>query len=269
MTSLMRDWRQGEPHPRFSAMKKRNLTYALAAALSLAAPGAVSAGADGPPTVVELFTSQSCYSCPPAEAFLGELAQQPSVIALEFHVDYWDDLVYGLAGRWKDVYSSPAYTRRQRSYNQAIKGKPTAYTPQMVIDGSREAVGNRRNAVQAAIEAANQDTRPRAQVSITPGATGGLTVALEGAAQAPTQVWLARFILARTTQVQAGENNGKSLTNHHVVTELRQVGQWSGGAARMDLPEVELGPEEGCAILVQDGRPGPILGAATCPRPSS
>jgi hypothetical protein len=250
-------------------MKIRHLTCALAAAFSLAAPGAVSAGADGPPTVVELFTSQSCYSCPPAEAFLGELAQRPQVIALEFHVDYWDDLVYGLAGRWKDVYSKPAYTQRQRSYNAAIKGKPTAYTPQMVIDGSRDAVGNRRDAVTAAIEAASRETRPRAQVSIAQAPAGGLTVAIDGAAADGAQVWLARYILARTTEVKAGENNGKSLTNHHVVTELRRVGLWSGGAASVALPEVILGPEEGCAILIQDSRPGPILGAATCPRPSS
>jgi hypothetical protein len=254
---------------RFSAMKIRHLTCALAAAFSLAAPGAVSAGADGPTTVVELFTSQSCYSCPPAEAFLGELARQPGVIALEFHVDYWDDLVYGLAGRWKDVYSDPAFTRRQRAYNAVIKGKPTAYTPQMVIDGAQETVGSRRDAVQAAIEAASRDSRPRARVSVAPGPAGGLTVALEGAAAGAAEVWLARFIVARTTQVKAGENNGKSLTNHHVVTELRRIGQWSGGPASVELPEVELGPEEGCAILVQDDRPGPILGAAACPRPSS
>ncbi len=174
MTSLMRDLRQGKQMTRSSAMKIRSLACALAAALSLAAPSAVSAGAEGPPTVVELFTSQSCYSCPPAEAFLGELAQQPGVIALEFHVDYWDDLVYGLAGRWKDVYSNPAYTRRQRAYNQAIKGRPGAYTPQMVIDGSRETVGSRRSAVYDAIEAASRDSRPRAQVSIAPGPAGAL-----------------------------------------------------------------------------------------------
>ncbi len=254
-------------------MKIRSLTCALAAAISMAAPGAVSAGAEGPPTVVELFTSQSCYSCPPAEAFLGELAQQPSVIALEFHVDYWDDLVYGLAGRWKDVYSNPAYTQRQRAYNQAIKGRPGAYTPQMVIDCALETVGSRRSAVHDAIEAASRDSRPRAHLSIAPGPAGGLTVTLEGDpggdAEGAAEVWLVRFILARTTQVRAGENNGKSLTNHHVVTELRRIGQWSGGPARVELPEVNLGPGEGCAILVQDGRPGPILGAATCPRPSS
>lgn len=249
-------------------MRIMTMAPALAVLLGLVAPPALAA-ADVPPTVVELFTSQSCYSCPPAEAFLGELAARPDVIALEFHVDYWDQLVYGAAGKWKDVYSKPAYTARQRAYNAAITGRSGAYTPQIVIDGSHETVGSRRDSVHAAIEAATRDTRPRARVSIMPGAAGGLTVALEGAAKGPAEVWLARFIAARTTDVRAGENNGKSLTNHHVVTELRRIGAWSGGAARVDLPEVELAPGEGCAILVQDGRPGPILGAARCPEPSS
>jgi hypothetical protein len=80
-------------------------------------------------TVIELFTSQSCYSCPPAEKLLGELAQRSDIIALEHHVDYWDDLVYGSAGRWKDVFSSPESTDRQRRYNQSVEERGYSYTP--------------------------------------------------------------------------------------------------------------------------------------------
>ena len=98
---------------------------------------ATAAAAEEVPTVVELFTSQGCYSCPPAEAFLGELAKRSDVVALEFHVDYWDDLVYGSAGQWKDPFSDPAYTRRQQVYARGIPGG-RVYTPQIVVDGRLE-----------------------------------------------------------------------------------------------------------------------------------
>ena len=109
-----------------------------ALALTLSAIAAVStatAGDRNGAVVVELFTSQGCYSCPPAEKFLGDLSEQKSVIALEFHVDYWDDLVHGGDGKWKDPLSKPAYTQRQRIYNQRIRGTGNVYTPLMVIDG--------------------------------------------------------------------------------------------------------------------------------------
>jgi len=94
------------------------------------------------PVVVELFTSQSCSSCPPAEALLGKLAATPDLIALEWHVDYWNRLDVGAAGRWKDPYSSTDHTERQRAYNQAILGTGGVYTPQAVINGARETSGS-------------------------------------------------------------------------------------------------------------------------------
>ena len=102
--------------------RTREIGFALIAALVLA-PFIGDAGAEdraGRPIVVELFTSQSCYSCPPAEAYLGELAKRDDIIALEHHVDYWDQLVYGSAGRWKDTFSSPEATERQQRYNRRI-----------------------------------------------------------------------------------------------------------------------------------------------------
>ncbi len=98
-------------------------------------------------TVIELFTSQSCYSCPPAEAYLGELSEEENILALEYHVDYWDRLNYGCYGRWKDVFSTPEMTERQRQYNVKIRNTGNVYTPQMVIDGRTEAVGSRRREV--------------------------------------------------------------------------------------------------------------------------
>ena len=224
---------------------------------------AVPASAGEGPVTVELFTSQSCYSCPPAEAFLGELAGTPGVVALEFHVDYWDDLVYGAAGKWKDVFSSPAYTARQRAYNQRIRGRSAAYTPQMVIDGGVEAIGSHRQEVLSAIEGAREGER--LSVAVTASAAGGISVAVNGTVAGPAAIWLVRFERQRTTEIRAGENKGKSLVNHHTVEELRRIGDWNGAAMTVDLPDFALPPGKGCAVLVQAAEPGPILGAALCP----
>ncbi len=247
-------------------MTKRR-TWALAGALALAPLSAAHfpALADDGATVVELFTSQACYSCPPAEAYLGELARRGGIVALEFHVDYWNSLVYGAAGKWADPFSSPAFTERQRTYAQNIEGG-RSYTPQMVIDGRREAVGSRRGAVEAAIAAAR--TTPHAKMRVQAVAGRGLTVAIEGGGT-PGFVWLVRFIRERTTEVLRGENNGKTLTSHNIVTELTPIGRWDGTRATFDVPALGLAAEEGCAILVQARGQGPILGAALCPRLNS
>jgi len=241
-------------------MKPARFLLAAAAVVGLTAP----AFAGGKP-VVELFTSQSCYSCPPAEAYLGELAQRGDVIALEYHVDYWDDLVYGLAGRWKDVFSDPAFTARQRAYNIAIRSRGQVYTPQMVVGGAIQTVGSNRGAVEQAIRTAKRARDKGIDVDVTRRSGGGLAVAVSGTAEAAVGVWLMRFEKARTTQVKAGENKGKTLTNHHAVREVRRIGAWSGGSRSYDVLDLVLARGEGCAVLVQDERPGPILGAAECP----
>lgn len=224
---------------------------------------AVPAAAGEGPVTVELFTSQSCYSCPPAEAFLGELAGMPGVVALEFHVDYWDDLVYGSAGQWKDVFSSPANTTRQRAYNQRIRGRSSAYTPQMVIDGEFEAVGSHRQDVLGAIESAREGERLSVAVSIP--AAGGISVDVDGPVAGSAAIWLVRFERQRTTEIRAGENKGKMLVNHHTVQAVRRIGDWDGDATTVSLPDFSLAPGEGCAVLVQGSAPGPVLGAALCP----
>lgn len=233
------------------------------------APGSVAAETGHGKTVVELFTSQSCYSCPPAEAYLGELVERDDVIGLEFHVDYWDDLVHGSAGRWKDVFSSPANTNRQRLYNRNIRGTAQVYTPQMVIDGRAEAAGTRRGAVEAAIAGQARDQRPRLQVTIANAPDGGLTVSVEGPVTAPAVLWLARFERTRVTRVKAGENKGKTLANHHVVTGMERIGAWPGSPMTITVPSVPLSAGEGCAVIVQNDAQGPILGAAECPSPAT
>ena len=230
------------------------------ASLTLAA---ATASADNDPVVVELFTSQSCHSCPPAEKFLGELAGRKDVLALEFHVDYWNDLVFGEAGRWKDIFSKRAYTKRQVGYNQRIRGQSNVYTPQMVVGGRLEAVGSYRADVLSAIEAAATDRNDRVRIEIA--LAPEMNVTLAGDSVERGAVWLVRFVEWHRTEVRGGENKDKSLVNHHVVTEVRRIGEWAGQGMSVTVTDFSLAAGEGCAVLVQDDRQGPILGAGACP----
>ena len=237
------------------------LAATIAAAIALCWSGAARAGG---PTVIELFTSQSCYSCPPAEALLGELVERDDIIALEFHVDYWDDLVYGSAGLWKDVFSDPAYTKRQRLYAARIRNGGV-YTPQIVVDGVVQTVGSKRGRVLRLIERSGKAEKP-ALVAVHPSPAGGLTVSLESRAGRPAAaVLLARYDLRHVTPIEAGENMGKTLTNHHVVRELREVGYWTGKPIEIPVADIRLDANQGCAVIVQAPDQGAILGAAVCP----
>jgi hypothetical protein len=243
-----------------------NYKYAAAAVAVTLVTAATSPlqAQDKPPVVVELFTSQGCYSCPPAEALLGKLAEREDVVALEFHVDYWDSLNYMWHGQWKDPFSSPEYTHRQRVYNVAIRKQSGVYTPQMVIDGRFEAVGSRRDQVTNAIRrAARQDGK--LTVSVTAKAGGGLQTAVEGPTSTRGEIFLIRFLDRVTTEVKKGENHGKTLVSRHVVRDVRKLGDWRGTPLRIDLPAgAEGGPDMGCAVIVQTADQGPILGAALC-----
>ena len=214
--------------------------------LSIVSPAA----AETRPAVVELFTSQGCSSCPPADALLGEVARRQDVIALGFHINYWDGL------GWKDPFSTPQSTERQRMYARLFGGP--IYTPQLVVDGAREVVGSHREAVLAALrDAAPEAVAPvafaadRHSVTIGPAATA--------TAGGTGQVWLVRFVQKRTTQVGAGENARRTLEDTNGVEALAALGDWRGADATFPLDPPASG--EGIAILVQaaDGR---ILGAA-------
>ena len=237
------------------------LAAAAATATALLWGGPARAGG---PTVIELFTSQSCYSCPPAEALLGELVDQKGLIALEFHVDYWDDLVYGSAGKWKDLFSDPAYTLRQRRYANRIRNSGV-YTPQVVVDGVVQTVGSRRGRVMRLLERSAGIDKP-ALVSVRPAPEGGFAVTVESKAGRPAAaVLLARYDLEHVTAIEAGENKGKTLTNHHVVREFRELAHWTGEPLEIPLEDLRLGPNQGCAVIVQAHDQGAILGAAACP----
>ena len=220
-------------------------------------PLQLAAGAgESRPVVVELFTSQGCSSCPPADALLGELAGQPGVLALSFHVDYWDYI------GWKDRFASAQYTQRQRDYAAKL-GLRYVYTPQIVIDGRHDVVGSHRRAVTRAIE---QSAAAAPVVTVTLQGDNDGRVALS-AGQAPSggaTVWLVTFDDAHETQVARGENRGRALTNVNVVRELRPLGTWTGEAKvfALELAAARSEGRGGCAVIVQQGRGGPVLGAA-------
>lgn len=204
-------------------------------------------------TVVELFTSEGCSSCPPADALLAELAGRPEVLALSFHVDYWDRL------GWKDPFSSPAATERQQRYADLL-GLATVYTPQIVVDGKWQAVGSNRAEVQRAIDAARRNPgavpvalavdRGRARIELGPAGE-----------RAAAAVLLIGFDRRQVSAVARGENSGRTLAHVDVVRSIEQVGQYDGGAKTFEAPVPR--PAERLAIVLQ-AADGQVLGAQIC-----
>ncbi|MEM9425772.1 MAG: DUF1223 domain-containing protein [Pseudomonadota bacterium] len=202
--------------------------------------------------VVELFTSQGCSSCPPADRLLGELAEEDNIIALGFHVDYWDYL------GWKDEFASPEHTKRQRAYAHAI-GERTIYTPQMVIGGQTHVVGSRGMKVAKAIQKHAGRAMP---VTVRLERNGGtVTVQASSREAVPNVVvQLATFSPEETVDIRRGENRGKTLTYHNVVRKIAPIGTWDGkGTFRATANVAGNAP---VVVLIQSGRGGAILGAS-------
>lgn len=218
------------------------------------APGAYAEEPTVPAVVVELFTSQGCNSCPPADAALGQLAKRADVVALSLHVDYWDYL------GWKDTFARAAYTRRQYAYRDSF-GARVVYTPQVVVQGMKDAVGSRDAHVADLIGMA-LEKGAKARLALK-AAGAGLVAQLSPAAgrSASGTLWVARYVKAREVDIGRGENRGRSLTYHNVVQNLSEAGHWDGGGPL----EVALDPPgegEGVAVWLQDGAVGPIYAAA-------
>ena len=233
------------------------LVAAVLTVVPAVVPAVVRAGESK--VVLELFTSQGCSSCPSADAFLGELAAtRDDVVALSFHVDYWNYL------GWEDRFATAEMTARQKDYARAL-GISYVYTPQLVIDGARHVTGSDRNAVIAEIGKAKEREIRRVSVALEASAPGRLTVEL-GAADGywgVATIFLASFDRRHETAVEAGENRGRSLVNHHVVRDFRPVGTWTGEAMTLELEPAALGAVgKGCAVLVQErAGNGRIMGA--------
>ncbi|HEX7848858.1 MAG TPA: DUF1223 domain-containing protein [Sphingomonas sp.] len=217
--------------------------FALAGACTAQPSAAVDAAN---PTVVELYQSQGCSSCPPADAVLNALADRPDVLALSFAVTYWDQL------GWKDTFASPAFTQRQWDYAHA-EGRTYVATPQMVVNGRGAVTGNDRAQVDEAIR---RFARPASGPAITrDGATVGIA-----AGKGSATVWLVRYD-PRTIAVpiRAGENGGRTIAHRNIVRQLVRLGQWTGAAARFATPAAPAGLSS--AVLIQQGAGGAIIAA--------
>ncbi|HEY2709402.1 MAG TPA: DUF1223 domain-containing protein [Caulobacteraceae bacterium] len=222
----------------------------LAGLLSLAILGGCSAQAGPRPVVVELFQSQGCSSCPPANANLAKVADRPDVIALNFSVTYWD------GPGWNDTFAQPKFTARQWDYAHALH-HDNVFTPQIVVDGRRDGVG--------------ADPGDFGRLITPPAAVAGPTVSLAagsvtiGAGATPVggaDVWLARYDpRVLNVPIRGGENGGRTLPHKDIVREFVRIGGWNGAAETLALPAAR---ESGLAtaILVQTAKAGPILAAA-------
>jgi hypothetical protein len=220
-------------HQEFDMRNILALTFFTAAALI--SPRAEAGGpAQG---VVELFTSQGCSDCPPADRTLGELTNSGGVITLAWHVDYWDYL------GWRDTFSSKSATNRQEAYNRTIGAG--VFTPQFVINGKQSGLGGQRGGLPVAVNVKNN---------------GGALSVKVGAGSGAANLYLVTYANSATVAIKRGENSGRNVTYRHVVSGLRSIGSWNGSPVNITVPS----GGSGCAVLLQRGTNGPILGAASC-----
>ena len=203
-------------------LSMRHALCSVLLASSLSVGFVAAAGAEPRPVVLELFTSEGCSSCPPAEVLLNELAQRPNVLPLSFHVDYWDDL------GWRDRYSLASATQRQRVYARRLH-RSSVYTPQAVIDGSRDIVGSQRAAVMEAVAGRRDGVATSVSVS---GGTIEIRVAA-GSDATTADVLLVGYLREATTPIGRGENSGRILKESNIVLWLHELGRWAGKPSRI------------------------------------
>lgn len=228
-------------------------TLLMATALSLFA---TLAQAGERLTVVELYTSQGCSSCPPADTYLGKLAERDDILALSLHVDYWDYI------GWKDPYALASNTDRQRSYARNL-GMGYVYTPQMVVQGMAHTTGSNRDAVEDLI----RDLRGAKRLDVSLQKTGGgLKLDIPGGTfeDETGRIFVAVYDAKHENDVSRGENAGHVLAHYNVVRDLVEIGSWSGEAISMTVTDriIDMAGRDGCAVLVQSAKNGRILGAA-------
>ncbi|MGE0152590.1 MAG: DUF1223 domain-containing protein [Reyranellaceae bacterium] len=244
-------------------LTRRALLTLPAAVGAAALAGAAPAQEARPVTVVELFTSQGCSSCPPSDAYLGELSKRPDVLALSFHVDYWDYI------GWRDPFAAAQFTERQRGYARSLKQR-YVYTPEMVVQGRGHDSGIDRGAIRDLIAEAQKPEHPRLAPRIVDRGAAGVSVALPAfQAPQPCDVWLVTYDPEHRTKVLRGENRGRDLTNTNVVRSLALLATWDGAPTELRIAADRLGAARGVAILVQHPDLGPILGAAALTRASA
>ncbi len=255
---------------RIASFSRSLLAGALVITITLIFSGlgiAHAAGQSSRPVVVELFTSQGCSSCPPADALMLELATREDIIALTLPIDYWDNL------GWTDTLSSPRHTARQRAYAKTLPNR-RVYTPQMVINGTVDLIGSHRDEILAAIETQAADPAPF--VPITLALEGDhLAITLEDApaalAEKKAWIWIAPYhAQTQSVSIAKGENGGRTIDYANVVDGIMKVGDYDGSKLVIThrLDEMMAKNIDDCAVIVQDTETGAIIGAALITWPS-
>ena len=229
--------------------------WALAAALCCISVGTEAATDATPrPAVLELFTSEGCNSCPPAEAYVGELARRSDVLPLAFHVDYWDDL------GWRDRFGLAQSVERQRDYARTLH-LTTVYTPQVVIDGRNDYLGSDRSAIATALKASRAGVPVALMIR-----DGEVQVKLDPRSERlpASDVLLVTYLRKAVSAIGRGENAGRTLDEYNIVRSFQPLGRWDGAAKEFHIKLNSL-PQDATdvAILVQSPGQGPIIGAAT------
>jgi hypothetical protein len=206
------------------------------------------------PWAVELFTSQGCSSCPPSDAYLGKLARRPDIVALSYHVDYWDYI------GWKDPFATRDTTERQRAYARVLKQR-YVYTPEMVVDGIGHDTGRDRGAIESLLAQAQRRSPRRATPGLSRAVGGPLTITLAASdLDGPADVTLMIYDRRHATPVASGENQGRMIENFNVVRSLQVLARWNGAAASWTVDADRLQPGQGAAVIVQHADHGAVLG---------
>jgi hypothetical protein len=234
----------------------------LACVVVVAATAVSSYAGAEPRAVIELFTSQGCSSCPPADKLLAQFSADPSLIPISLPIDYWDYL------GWKDTLADPRNSARQRAYSR-VRGDREVYTPQVVVNGSLHALGSDRDAIEAAIALSRRGGKTLSLPVSMAVADGSLRVGLPGGGEqhAPAEVWVGGLLKAVTVAIGRGENRGRTITYHNVARQWMKLGTWDGKDETWSLPIHDLGDEsiDEAVVLVQSGtidKPAAMYGAA-------
>ncbi|GAB4576600.1 MAG: thioredoxin family protein [Rhodothalassiaceae bacterium] len=215
------------------------------------------------PVVVELFTSQGCPNCPPAQTMLSEIAERDNILVLSWPVDYWDFM------GWKDTFARPENARRQESYNRALR-QPGVYTPQIVVDGTFEVVGSRRESVRSRIAEARAVQRQDVSLALNED-DGFCVVEMPDAGsvhEGPVHIEAIYFRAEDKVSISAGDNRGRMMQYRNVVLMTRDLGIWSDSNRTLRIPvrdAMDAGADHMAILLHLGMREGPIVGAASMP----
>lgn len=236
--------------------------WKVAAGVIAMVVGIVPATAGDPRAVVELFTSQGCSSCPAADKLLGELAKDPSIIAISLPIDYWDYL------GWKDTLADPRFSARQKAYS-LVRGDREVYTPQVVVNGTAHVLGSDRSSIESAMTSTRKSAGTMAvPVTMTIG-NGKLNVSVPAAKSENEngEIWICAVSRSVPIAIGRGENRGREVTYTNVVRNVLKVGDWNGKAGSWSVPLENITRDgvDAAVVFVQDGsrdKPGPMKGAA-------